>query len=267
ESSADLSRVWVLGQVYESELPYIRVGQTVRVEFPYAGATKGRSAKVVFISPTLDPQTRTAGVRVELPNADLSLRPDAFVNFLVHVGLGSPLVVPSDAVIDTGAEQYVFVDKGQGYFEPRPVKRGAEADGYYGIESGLKAGERVVTAANFILDSESRLKGAFANMGAPSTAQALSVVILEPRSAKTGVNNLRLLAKDAGGNPVADADVEVTLFMPHMGSMAPMRSSAKLRHIGNGEYAGQVEIPMAWTWETTVTARKNGGIIGSAKTN
>src|SRR5262249_29614866 len=95
----DLSTVWVLGQVYESELPYIRVGQTVRVEFPYAGATKGRSAKVVFISPTLDPQTRTAGVRVELPNADLSLRPDAFVNFLVHVGLGSPLVVPSDAVI------------------------------------------------------------------------------------------------------------------------------------------------------------------------
>ena len=265
----DLSTVWVLGQVYESELPYIRVGQTVRVELPYAGSMKGRSAKVAFVSPTLDPQTRTAAVRVELSNADLSLRPDAFVNFLVRVDLGSPLVVPSDAVIDTGAEQYVFVDKGQGYFEPRSVKRGAEADGYSGIESGLKAGERVVTAANFILDSESRLKGAFANMGAPPTraAPALSVEILEPRAAKTGMNDLRLLAKDARGNPVADADVEVTLFMPQMGSMAPMRSAAKLRHIGNGEYAGQVEIPMAWTWETTVTARKNGEIIGSAKTS
>jgi Cu(I)/Ag(I) efflux system membrane fusion protein len=265
----DLSTVWVLGQVYESELPYIRVGQTVRVELPYAGSMKGRSAKVAFVSPTLDPQTRTASVRVELSNADLSLRPDAFVNFLVRVDLGSPLVVPSDAVIDTGAEQYVFVDKGQGYFEPRSVKRGAEADGYSGIESGLKAGERVVTAANFILDSESRLKGAFANMGAPSTrpAPALSVEILEPRTAKTGMNNLRLVAKDARGNPVADADVDVTLFMPQMGSMAPMRSAAKLRHMGNGEYAGQVEVPMAWTWETTVTASKNGEIIGSAKTS
>src|SRR5260221_3855162 len=265
----DLSTVWVLGQVYESELPYIRVGQTVRVELPYAGSMKGRSAKVAFVSPTLDPQTRTAAVRVELSNADLSLRPDAFVNFLVRVDLGSPLVVPSDAVIDTGAEQYVFVDKGQGYFEPRSVKRGAEADGYSGIESGLKAGERVVTAANFILDSESRLKGAFANMGAPPTraAPALSVEILEPRAAKTGMNDLRLLANDARGNQVADADVEVTLFMPQMGSMAPMRSAAKLRHIGNGEYAGQVEAPMAWTWETTVTARKQGAIIRSAKTS
>ena len=135
---------------------------------------------------------------------------------------------------------------------------------------------RIVTAANFILDSESRLKGVFANMGQPSArpaaaqgapAQTLGVEILEPRTAKTGMNTVRLLAKDAKGNPVAGADVDVTLSMPQMGSMAPMRSSAKLRHVGNGEYAGQVEIPMAWTWETTVTVRKNGEMTGSVKTS
>jgi hypothetical protein len=75
------------------------------------------------------------------------------------------------------------------------------------------------------------------------------------------------MAKDAQGNPLSDADIDVSLFMPQMGSMAPMRSSAKLRPMGNGEYAGEVDIPMAWTWETTITARRNGKMIGSARTS
>ncbi|MGH9895783.1 MAG: FixH family protein, partial [bacterium] len=161
-------------------------------------------------------------------------------------------------------------------FEPRLVKVAAEAGDYYGIESGLRSGERVVTAANFILDSESRLKGAFAGMGVPSRApaspggapvQGLQVEILEPRTAKVGMNPVRLVVKDTAGNPMPDAEVEITLFMPQMGNMAPMRSAAQLRPMGNGEYAGQVEVPMAWTWETTVTARKQGQTIGSAKTS
>ena len=197
-----------------------------------------------------------------------------YVNFNARIGLGSPIVVPADAVLDSGNEQYVFVDKGQGYFEPRLVKVGQEADGFYSIESGLRAGERVATAANFILDSESRLKGALANMGKPSSApaaavsaQSLQVEILEPKTGKTGANRIRLMAKDPQGNPIPDGEIEVSLFMPQMGSMAPMRSSAKLMPLGSGEYGGEIEIPMAWTWETTVTAKKNGKVIGSARTS
>jgi RND family efflux transporter MFP subunit len=163
----DLSTVWVLGEVYESELPYIKLGQTVQVEFPYTGGMTERSGKIVFLQPTLDAATRTAQVRLEFSNPDLLLRPGMFVHFRARIPLGAKLAVPQDAVLDTGAEQYVFVDLGQGYFEPRPVKLGPEAGGYYAVERGLKAGERVVTSANFILDSESRLKSAFANMGLP----------------------------------------------------------------------------------------------------
>ena len=273
----DLSTVWILGKIYEHELPLIRIGQAVHVEFPNGAGTRSRTGLISFISPVLDPKTRTAEVRVEFANADLTLRPEMYVNFIAQVSFGSPVAVPADAVLDTGNEQYVFIDKGQGYFEPRAVKVGQEADGFYSIESGLKAGERVATAANFILDSESRLKGALTNMGMPSssapastgrmTAQALQVEILEPKTGKTGLNRIRLMAKDAQGNPITDAEIDVSLFMPQMGSMAPMKSSAKLMPMGNGEYAGEVEILMAWTWETTVTARKNGKMIGSARTS
>lgn len=272
----DLSSVWILGQVYEYELPFVRVGQQVQVEFPYGAGVRQRNGTVVFISPTLDPKTRTAEVRVEFPNTDMSLKPDMYVNFKNRVSFGTPLVVPTDAVLDTGSEQYVFVDKGQGYFEPRTVKLGPEAAGQYAIESGLKPGERVVTGANFILDSESRLKGVIGNMGAPSApsagasgaaAPSLQLEILEPKTAKVGRNTVRLVAKDAQGNPIPDADVDISVFMPQMGNMAPMRSAATLRPMGQGQYAGELDIPMAWTWETTVTAKKGGTTIGSAKTS
>lgn len=273
---ADLSAVWILGQVYEYELPLIRLGQSVQVEFPYGAGTRSREGKIVFISPTLEPKTRTAEVRVEFPNPDMTLKPDMYVTFKSRVSFGSPLVVPTDAVLDTGSEQYVFVDKGQGYFEPRTVKIGQEADGMYAIERGLRAGERVVTAANFILDSESRLKGVIDNMGKPSAVSMgassapplnLQIEIMEPRTAKVGRNSIRLMAKDAQGNPIHDAEVDISVFMPQMGNMAPMRSSAKLRPMGQGQYAGEIDIPMAWTWETTVTAKKDGTTIGSAKTS
>ena len=272
----DLSTVWILGQVYEYELPFVRTGQTVQVEFPYGAGTRERTGQITFISPTLDPKTRTAEVRLEFANPDFTLRPDMFVTFKARVSFGSPLVVPKDAVIDTGSEQYVFVDKGQGYFEPRSVKLGPEAGESYAIESGLKAGERVVTAANFILDSESRLKGVIGNMGTPSAvsagpagmpAQNLQVEILEPKTGKVGKNSIRLVAKDAQGNPIPDAEVSVSLFMPQMGNMAPMRSEATLKPMGQGQYAGEINIPMAWTWETTVTAKKGGTNVGSAKTS
>src|SRR5688572_26837958 len=186
----DLSTVWILGDIYEYELPYIKSGQLVEIDFPYSSETKSLRGRLTYLYPYLDPKTRTAQVRMEFPNPGFQFKPDMFVNVKIKVNLGASLAVPEDAVLDTGTEQYVFVDKGEGYLEPRRVKVGGEAMGYVAIQSGLSAGERVVTAANFILDSESRLKGAFANMGMPDqkqissaagATQILTVEIMEPK--------------------------------------------------------------------------------------
>lgn len=276
----DLSHVWVLGDVYEMDLPFVRAGQAAAIELPYSGGgrtLRGRTlhGRIDFIYPFLDPKSRTVQIRLEFPNPDLTLKPEMFVNITLTALLGRQLLVPQDAVMDTGTEQYVFIDKGDGYVQPRQVKMSVEAGDKAGIEQGLKPGERVITAANFIVDSESRLKGAFAELGAPSqppksapgAAQAISVEVLEPKTAKTGMNSIRLLVKDASGKPIAGAQVQVALLMPQMGSMPSMSSQATLAEAGNGIYSGQIEFQMAWTWQATVTVRKGGNAIGTARTN
>jgi RND family efflux transporter MFP subunit len=269
----DLSTVWINGEVYEYELPFVKPGLNAEIEFPYDGGKRTLRGKVAYVYPYLEEKTRTAKIRFAFTNPNFVLKPDMFVNVRLKINLGNKLIVPEDAVLDTGTEQYVFVDKGGGYFEPHAVKLGPEAGGYYAVESGLQAGERVVTAANFIIDSESRLKGAFANMGkpgerakGPAAQTALKIELVEPKAAKVGQNTVRLTIKDAQGNPVTDAEVEVTLFMPQMGGMAPMTAKATLKSAGAGEYAGTIEIPMAWTWQTTVTVKKEGKSIGSMQT-
>ncbi len=169
----DLSTVWVLAEFYESELPFLREGQAVVIEFPYAHQPRTLRGKITFLYPYLDPQTRTLRARMEFPNPDLRLQPDMLVHAVLHVSLGTHVVVPEDAVLDTGTLQYVFVDRGNGYIEPRRVTVRARAEGFAAIESGLQPGERVATAANFLLDSESRLKGALAHLGAPESPGAV----------------------------------------------------------------------------------------------
>ena len=270
----DLSHVWVLGEVYETDLPLVRIGQLAQVELPYSGSGRKMSGRVEFIYPFLDPKTRTVQVRMEFANPDLSLKPEMFANITMSAALGRQVLIPQDALMDTGSDQYVFVDKGNGYVEPRKVKASTEAGDKVGIQEGLKPGEKVVTGANFIVDSESRLKGAFAGMGLPSQAptgapraQSISVELLEPKTAKTGTNSIRLLVKDGSGKPITGAQVEVGLFMPQMGAMAPMSSKGTLAEVGEGVYAGQIEVQMAWTWQTTVTVRKNGTVVGVAETS
>ena len=273
----DLSRVWVVADVYENEIRAVKVGQAAEIELPDETSKSQRlSGRVAFIAPFVDPKARTIQVRMEFPNPDMSLRPEGFVNVVLWRDLGPHLVVPSDAVMETGKGQYVFVDKGDGYLEPREVSAGAESDRGRVIASGLREGERVATAANFILDSESRLKGAFESMGRPTaggsspapTAASLRVdLATSPSPAKVGTNTVRVKVADAGGQPVTGADVEVRIFMPQMGSMAPMEAKATLAPETPGQYAGEIEVPMAWTWETTVTVRRNGQVLGSTRTS
>ena len=155
---ADLSTVWITADVYEQELPLIMAGETARVSL---SSLPGRelSAKIEFINPTLAGDTRTVKVRLTLPNPGGRLRPQMFTNVEIKAGLGRRLAVPDDAVLDTGVRQIVYVDKGEGMFEPREVKLGLGADGYREVLSGLKAGEKVARSATFLIDSEAQLKG------------------------------------------------------------------------------------------------------------
>lgn len=270
----DLSRVWVQADVYEYEAPHVRVGQAAEIMLPYDSEQKELRGKVAFIAPFLDPKTRTVQVRMEFPNPGLLLRPESFVNVTLRRDLGERCVVPKDAVMDTGQAQYVFVDQGDGYLEPREVKAGPEVEQGRVIDTGLKEGERVATAANFILDSESRLKGAFDAMGRPipvaaasgSRPQISAVVTTDPSPARVGRNQVRVMVKDAEGHPIARADVDLRMFMPQMTGMAEVDVRAKLHPAGNGEYSGEVELPIAWSFATTITVRQGGQVVGTAET-
>jgi hypothetical protein len=137
----------------------------------------------------------------------------------------------------------------------------------------LRAGERVVTGANFLIDSESRLKGALANMGKPEKQVSgamfqvprVAVEIIEPKEARVGANLVRLNVRDASGALVDGAEVEIALFMPAMGSMPSMNSRATLKSAGSGEYAGTLDVPLAWTWQATVTVRKGAQTLGTVQ--
>ena len=160
---ADLSTVWAIADVYEYEASMVQPGQKATMTLAYLPG-QSFAGKVSYIYPQLDPQTRTLRVRLDIANANLRLRPEMFATVEIEVDLGKQLVVPVEAVLDSGNKQYAFVTRGDGYFEPREIKLGPRSDGYYVVESGLKPGEQVVTSANFLIDSESRLKAATAQM-------------------------------------------------------------------------------------------------------
>jgi Cu(I)/Ag(I) efflux system membrane fusion protein len=161
----DLSHVWILADMFEFDLPYVRVGQTGQVTI---SSIPGRNwdGRVTFVSPTLDEKTRTAKVRLELDNPGGLLRPDMYADVTLHEPIGMAVAVPDSAVLQTGTRSIAFVDRGNGQFEPREVRTGVKANGYYEIKSGISAGETVAVDANFLIDSESRLKAALSGMGA-----------------------------------------------------------------------------------------------------
>jgi Cu(I)/Ag(I) efflux system membrane fusion protein len=160
---ADLSHVWVIADIYEYELPSVKVGQTARVTLSYDPQTV-LQGRVAFIYPTLDPQTRTAKVRFELDNPGERLKPEMYANVELQIPLGTRLVIPTEAVLESGERQVIFLHHGGGVLEWRTVKLGARAGEWVEVVDGLAEGEHVVTSANFLIDSESRLKAAVGGM-------------------------------------------------------------------------------------------------------
>jgi len=159
----DLSTVWVNAEIYEFEVPYVKVDQPVTMSLSYfPGRTY--TGKVAYIYPTVDPTTRTVKVRLEFSNPDFDLKPDMFAEAQLNISYGTQIFVPQEALLDAGTEQIVFVALGDGYFEPRKVQLGARLDGRIIVLFGVKPGERIVTSGNFLIDSESRLKSAMGGM-------------------------------------------------------------------------------------------------------
>jgi Cu(I)/Ag(I) efflux system membrane fusion protein len=157
---ADTSVVWAMIDVAERDLGALAVGQPVVVK---ARSFPGRQfpGKISVVYPQVNRETRTARVRIELPNPDLALLPDMYVDAEINTGSPEPvLAIPESSVLDTGSRQAVFVDKGEGRFEPRDVKLGRRGDGYVEVREGISDGEPVVVSANFLIDAESNLKAA-----------------------------------------------------------------------------------------------------------
>jgi RND family efflux transporter MFP subunit len=154
---ADLSTVWVIADVFEYEAVNIRLNQPASLTLTYL---PGRTfhGRVSYILPQVDPATRTLKVRLEVANPGYALKPDMYGEVEFQTGGARRLVVPQSAVLNSGDHQTVFVDRGNGYFEPRAVTIGEQLDGRIVILSGLRAGDRIVTSGNFLMDSESRLK-------------------------------------------------------------------------------------------------------------
>ena len=269
---ADLSVVWIEADVPEQDVSIVRVGQTARATLqgfpdqPLVGRT-------IFVYPTVEEQTRTAKVRVQFANRGGRLKPGMFAEVLLSGLDAEALTVPTDAVLEAGTDQLVFIALGDGRFEPRPVKVGRRTREEIEITAGLKEGEQVATGAAFFLDSESQLRAAVQSYQAPpdqATAaapeQRVDITFRpQPDPPRTGENTFEVVVRDPSGQPIADADVSVTFFMPAMPTMnmPAMRNQAKLPSAGGGVYRGSGQVMMAGRWDVTVDVSRGGQRLGS----
>src|SRR6266571_2595237 len=156
----DLSNVWIIADVFEQDAGSVRAGMAATVTLPYSG--KKLWSRVSYIQPLVDPATRTLKVRLDIPNPGLALKPDMFVDVDLRMALPKRLTVPAEAVLDTGLRQTAFVDRGNGSLEPRQVEIGDREGDRVEIRKGLSRGERIVTSAAFLIDSESQMQSAAA---------------------------------------------------------------------------------------------------------
>ena len=263
---ADLSTVWVIANVYEYELLLVKEGEEATLQLSYyPGETF--TGKVMYIYPMLDISTRTAKVRFEFPNPDNKLKPGMYANVVLQSDLGEILSVAEDAVIDTGERKVVFIASGDGYFDPREVKVGKKAEGYYEVMDGLREGEQVVRSAAFFVDSESRLKAAFQSLsggreeavavGGDQTRGKSDIKIsfsTDPDPPESGKTTFKFKLTDPEGKPITDAKVKFTILMPAMPGMAEMRSAGDAKHTGDGVYEGELNISVSGGWTLGVGA-------------
>lgn len=270
---ADVSTVWVEADVYDVDAPGVRIGARATVTLDSQPGTR-LTGRAVYVYPYADEKTRTVKVRLQFANREGRLRPGMLATVDLSVPLGTTLSVPSDALLDSGTRQIVFLAQGDGYFEPRDVKAGARVDGRVQILEGLREGDQVVSGAAFFVDSESQLRAAVQGYQVPPPESAGQSGVREsldiqfrttPDPPKSGEDIFEVTLKDAAGRPVTDADVLVLFYMAPMPSMnmPAMRSETKLGHVENGVYRAPGTVLMAGRWDVIVTVSRGGARIGT----
>ncbi|HKN00117.1 MAG TPA: FixH family protein [Candidatus Binataceae bacterium] len=276
-----LSNIWIYAAVFQDQIGQVRVGDPVAVT---VDAYPGRSfpGRVDFIWEAMDPNTRTARVRCSFANPDRLLKLGMYVNVAITPRLGHGLVIPDTGVFRTGAHNVVFIDRGDGYLTPTEVELGPHLEHSFEVLKGLRAGDRIVSSANFLIDSESQLQaasgtfvppppGVSAAAGQPqaSTPTISTELMTDPNPAARGKNKLTVTLKDAAGKPIAGAQVSVTFYMaamPAMG-MAAMRAQAALTDRSDGTYAGNIDLQSGGTWQVTIAATRDGQPISGRQFN
>jgi len=273
---ADLSEVWVLAQVFQNDAGKIKPGDPAEVTVDaYPG--KVFNGRVDYVLPQVDTMTRTLPVRLVLSNPGLKLRPGMYVNVTLKLPLGRQLIVPASAVFHSGTRSLVFAYRGEGNIEPREVELGPRV-GDQQVLKGVRAGEQIVTSANFLIDSEAQLQaaagtfvppppgsGGAAAMNAPAHAQATVELTTDPSPPHKGSNTVRVKLTSQNGQPITGAQVTVTFFMagmPAMG-MSAMKTVINATDKGAGMYEGKGDLGSGGTWQVTVTATQNGQAIAS----
>jgi Cu(I)/Ag(I) efflux system membrane fusion protein/cobalt-zinc-cadmium efflux system membrane fusion protein len=270
---ADLSSVWVYAEVFQNDIGKVKVGDPASIT---VDAYPGESfpARVSFIWPEVDRTTRRARVRLEIPNPQSKLLLGMYVDVKISVPLGDQLAIPASGVFQSGTRQIAFVDHGGSFFEPRDIELGARAGDDFIVLRGLESGERIVTSANFLIDSESQLQAAMGSFAPPPPGVGAAAAMNAPQGAtldyasdpatpQAGRNNFRVKLTGADGAAITGAQVTVTFFMPAMPAMgmAAMRNVVTLGDKGGGLYEGAGEVQMGGTWQVTVLATKAGQTI------
>ena len=273
---ADLSRVWVYVQVFQDDVGRLRPGDPVDITVDsYPGRTfYGRIDQIL---PQVDLTTRTVRVRLVIQNPGLKLKPGMYVNCDLKSPLGRQLVIPASAVFETGTSQMAFLYEGNGMIQPKEIVAGPQTGDEVIVLKGLKPHQKIVTSANFLIDSESQLQaaagsfmppppGAGPNSSSPgAAAQGTIDFTTDPNPPRKGQNIFRVRLTDNKGVPVVGAQVSVRFYMaamPAMG-MAAMNTSATLTDKGNGLYEGAGSLGSGGTWQVTIVAQKNSQTIAS----
>ena len=272
---ADLSTVWVYANVFQGDVGRLKPGDPAQVT---VDAYPGRhfNGRIDQILPQVDMTTRTVRVRLIFSNPGVVLKPGMYVNVAIAAPLGRQLVVPSAAVLHAGLRTIAFIDHGGGNLEPRTIETGPQIGDSVVVLSGLKAGEQVVSSANFLVDSEAQLQAAFGSFVPPAQQPSTSSgaaplpqmqidLSTEPSPARKGANMVRVKLAGPDGKPLAGLQVSTTFFMPAMPAMgmAAIRATAALADKGNGNYEGQLQLETGGTWQVTVTVQRNGQSVAT----
>ena len=271
---ADLSTVWVYANVFQNDVGRLKPGDAAQVT---VDAYPGRhfNGRIDQILPEVDPTTRTVRVRLVFRNPGVELKPGMYVNVAILVPLGQQLVIPASAVLQSGSQAIAFLDHGNGVLEPRVIELGLQLDDSVIVLGGLKARDRVVSSANFLIDSEAQLQaamGAFSPL--PQTAAGSSNAVAtqvqidlttQPSPPSKGANTVLVKLTGADGKPVTGAQVSVTFAIPAMPAMgmAAQHAAATLTEKGNGGYEGVVQLLSGGTWATKVTVQRGGKTIAA----